>query len=286
MKQIYTNTSTPTPILPRPLELELFCIQIWNFYRNSGRNFVWRNVEDPYKVVVSEIMLQQTQTARVAQKYPQFIEIFPSFQSLAAASFLDVLSAWQGLGYNRRAKFLHQLAVRVVTVHNGKLPHLPEELVKLPGIGPNTAGSVAAFAYNVPTVFIETNIRSVFIHHFFKADEYIHDRHILPLVAATVDRLDARNWYYALMDYGVMLKQLHGNPSRKSAHHVVQSKFEGSDRQIRAQIIRELIAHPGLDFQSLQHVTQATEERLSRIIASMEKDAMIFSHDQRWSIAE
>ena len=142
-------------------KLQSFREFIWNFYALNKRDFAWRNVEDPYKVFISEIMLQQTQTFRVIEKYHEFIESFPKFQDLAQASLRDVLIVWQGLGYNRRGKFLHQSAQQIVTQHNAQLPTDPAILVDLPGIGPATASSLVAFAYNIPTVFIETNIRTV-----------------------------------------------------------------------------------------------------------------------------
>lgn len=187
-------------------------------------------------------MLQQTQTYRVEPKFEQFIATFSTFEMLAQATLAEVLSVWQGLGYNRRAKFLHQAAHIIVQKYDGILPDDPEILVELPGIGPATAASMTAFAYNKPTVFIETNIRAVFIHTFFPPDESsIADKVLLNLIEQTVDLANPREWYYALMDYGVYLKKLHKNPSRRSKKHVKQGVFEGSARQIRGKIIKFLI---------------------------------------------
>jgi len=218
---------------------------IYTFYRQNKRLFAWRDVENPYYVLISEVMLQQTQTHRVVDKFNQFIELFPTVEVLAAAPLGAVLAAWQGLGYNRRAKFLHQAAQRIVAQHHGVVPVNQEDLVLLDGIGPATAASIAAFAYNQPTIFIETNIRAVYIHHFFRGQEKVHDRDLLPLISASLDHQNPRQWYYALMDYGVMLKKMHKNPSRKSVHHTIQSRFEGSSRQVRGAIVRVLIAHTG-----------------------------------------
>lgn len=211
---------------------------IWNFYEQNKRDFAWRHVDNPYFVVVSEIMLQQTQTQRVITKYEEFIAAFPCFESLAAAPLRDVLNVWQGLGYYRRARFLYQLAQIVVHEYGGVLPQNPKILETLPGIGPNTAGSICAFAFNKPVVFIETNIRTVFIDSFFRDQESVSDKELLPLIEASIDHDNPREWYYALMDYGVFLKSRKVNPSRKSAHYSKQSKFEGSDRQIRARIVK------------------------------------------------
>jgi len=217
---------------------------IWDFYANNGREFAWRNIDNSYAIVVSEIMLQQTQTHRVAQKYELWLAEFPDFASLAQAPLRDILSVWQGLGYNRRAMALQKIAQRIVAEFDGELSSDPEVLITFPSIGPNTAASICAFAFNKPTVFIETNIRAVFIHSFFKDKKEISDKEIYPLVAQTVDKNNPREWYYALMDYGVFLKAQHTNPSRKSVHHAKQSKFEGSDRQVRGMMLRFLTAKP------------------------------------------
>lgn len=236
-----------------PAQIRKFQKIILDYYQTNGREFVWRAKITPYRVVVSEIMLQQTQTERVAKKFPEFIKLFPNFKSLARASTRDVLAAWQGLGYNRRAVALHKLARIVVSDDKGRLPTDPEILITLPGIGSNTAGSIAAFAFNQPTIFIETNIRSVFIHHFFPGAT-IHDRDLIPLIEKTIDRHSPRTWYYALMDYGVYLKKQFSNPSRRSVHHTQQSKFKGSNRELRGAIIRLLLKKP----QSLPQLTQTT----------------------------
>ncbi len=157
--------------------------------------------------------------------------------ALAAAPLIEVLSCWKGLGYNRRALYLKEIARIVIDQYAAKLPDSPDELVKLPGIGSNTAGAVAAFAFNRPVVFIETNIRSVFIHHFFPDTADVRDSRILPLVEATLDRDNPRVWYWALMDYGTMLKETTANPGRRSAHYSRQSPFPGSDREIRGAIL-------------------------------------------------
>lgn len=257
-------------------KIKSFTEFIWSFYALNKRDFPWRNVDDPYKVFVSEIMLQQTQTYRVIEKYYEFIEAFPTFNDLAQASLRDVLTAWQGLGYNRRGKFLHQSAQQIVGEYNGRLPDDPAVLVHLPGIGPATASSMVAFAYNITTVFIETNIRTVFIHSFFSGQEKVHDRDIMPLVAATVDKENPREWYYALMDYGVHLKKRYPNPSRKSAHHNKQSTFQGSDRQIRGMIIKMLTTqYPELERSQVIKNINRESDRVERILDELIAEKMI-----------
>lgn len=259
---------------------------IWSFYRNNGRLFTWRNNENPYAVVVSEIMLQQTQTYRVEPKFESFMLKFPSFEVLANAELSEVLTAWQGLGYNRRALALYTLAQRVVKEYNGQLPNDPAVLVTFKGIGPATASSICAFAFNKPTIFIETNIRSVFIHSFFKTQEQVSDKELLPLIEATLDHENPREWYYALMDYGVYLKKEKGNPSRKSKHYSKQSKFAGSDRQIRGAIIRAITIFKELSEQDLfNEVGKPEKTRFSRILTDLSQEGLVRKKDHVWVIS-
>jgi A/G-specific adenine glycosylase len=214
----------------------------------------WRETQNPYHILVSEIMLQQTQVERVLGKYPEFLARFPDFETLAQASWPEVYAAWQGLGYNRRALALKRLAQAVVEDWGGALPQGEGELRSLPGIGPATAGALLAFAFQQPAVFIETNIRRVFLHFFFSDREGVADREILPLVAETLDRERVRVWYYALMDYGAALRAAGPNPNRRSAHYSRQSPFTGSNREVRSRILRTLLAASALPVGEL-HVT-------------------------------
>jgi A/G-specific adenine glycosylase len=248
---------------------------IWDFYQHNRRDFAWRNIDNPYYVLVSEIMLQQTQTHRVIGKYEEFIAAFPNIQSLAASQLRDVINVWQGLGYYRRARFLHQLARIVVDEHGGILPQDAKALQTLPGIGAGTAGSLGAFAYNRPTVFIETNIRAVFIHCFFSDKQHVSDKELLPLIAATVDHDNPREWYYALMDYGVWCKAHYSNPSRKSAHYNKQSKFEGSDRQIRAHILKLVAEKEMVNHQAILNLINKETARVETIINKLVSERFI-----------
>lgn len=268
-------------------QIKKFQTKIWKYYQTNGRNFVWRQKITPYFVVVSEIMLQQTQTKRVAEKFPEFIKKFPNFKILANASTAEVIQAWQGLGYNRRALFLRELAKKVVNEYNGKLPNNPEELVKLPGVGKNTTGSIAAFAFNTPTIFIETNIRSVFLHEFFPDQTEVSDTELLPLIEASVSKDNPREWYYALMDYGVALKRANKNPSRASKHHTKQSKFIGSKRQIRGEILRRLTQGP-LSLQLLKKTINKLEsthfKELPLILGELTKEGFIELKNGKFSL--
>lgn len=218
---------------------------ILDFYERQGRDFPWRHTVNPYEILVSEIMLQQTQTERVLPKYLAWLKRFPDVQTLAAAPLADVLALWSGLGYNRRARFLQQ-ACRLISeriAKGGTFPDTADELDALPGIGPYTARAVCTFAFNKPEVFIETNIRSVYIFFFFPdaAGLEVKDSDLLYFIEKTLYRENPRLWYYALMDYGAALKKKVENPSRKSRHYTKQSRFEGSLRQARGAIIRQLV---------------------------------------------
>lgn len=267
------------------LELNSFINQIWDYYAKHGRIFDWRHEEDPYKIIVSEIMLQQTQTYRVAVKYLPFIKAFPIIQNLAQAPLKDVLSLWQGLGYNRRGMYLHQIAQKVVQEYAGIVPDDPAILVTFPGLGKATAASICAFAFNKPTCFIETNIRAVYIHFFFQGKTEVADTDIMPLIQATLDHKNPREWYYALMDYGVMLKKSIPNPSRKSAHHTTQSKFEGSDRQIRGMILKLLVkSEHGYTFEQLCNLIERPAERIKKAAEQLCKEKIIMLHGSLFTI--
>ncbi len=218
---------------------QAFTKQLYSFFKENKREFPWRKTSDPYHIMVSEYMLQQTQVSRVTEKYPLFLKTFPTIESLSSASKKEVLHAWQGLGYNRRVLYLHTAANKIVQEWKGTVPKDPSILQTLPGIGKNTAGSICAFAFNLPVIFIETNIRSVFIHTFFKKRKNVNDAEIIPLIGKMIDKKNPKKWYSALMDYGTHLKKEQKNPSRKSIHHIKQSSFKGSIREVRGHIIKQ-----------------------------------------------
>ena len=243
------------------------------------RDLPWRRTYDPYAIWISEVMLQQTQVSRVDGRWQRWLERFPTVDALAATAPSDVLEEWQGLGYNRRALSVHR-AAQAISEAGGVFPQDPKELVKLPGIGPATAAGICAFAFNLHGVYLETNVRTVFLHELYPQAEGVPDSELVPLVELTcpasveaaadvanvadavsvvnadsaanvVDaaaesdetELTPRSWYYALLDYGAYLKKTIPNPSRRSKSHVKQSRFEGSHRQKRAELLRVLLAH-------------------------------------------
>lgn len=259
---------------------------VLHYWSEHGRHDLpWRKTTNPYRIMVSEIMLQQTQVPRVIEKYREFLKAFPTISDLANVPLKDVLALWSGLGYNRRAKFLHEAAKMVLKEYNGRMPKTAEELEYLPGIGPYTARAIAAFAYNTKSTFIETNIRAVFLHHFFPKEENIHDRDLLPLIEKASEGMDARTWYGALMDYGSHLKQTTGNASRRSTHYVKQTTFKGSGRQLRGAVIRELLQETQTVLSIAKKVARTKEEVL-QILIQLQQEGMIQKHGTRFSIVD
>lgn len=248
---------------------------VWSFYKTHGRHDLpWRHTNDPYKILVSEIMLQQTQVSRVLPKYKTFIRKFPTIRTLAKAPLREVLALWSGLGYNRRAKFLHETAQIIVHKYNGKLPETQKGWEELPGIGVNTAAAISAYAYNQPVVFIETNIRTVFLYAFFQHSQLVLDATLAPIITQALPAHKAREWYWALMDYGSMLKRTIGNANQRSQYYSKQSSFRGSNRQLRGAIIKILLVGP----QSITALVRETKEprnRVTQILDTLKKDGLV-----------
>ncbi len=249
---------------------------VWDFYTKEARTKLpWRQTKNPYKIWVSEIMLQQTQVVRVIEKYKSFLDKFPTLESLAQASQGEVLKEWVGLGYNRRALFLKKGAEFVVKDLKGRFPKDIAELQKIPGIGHYSARAIATFAYNQKHSFVETNIRTVYFSHFFKNQENITDKEVLEIVEKTLPEKDFREWYYALMDYGSFLKKQGKGSNTKSKHYTKQSKFAGSDRQIRAAIVRYLTENGKTSFDDILKLP-FEEERVEIQTQKLLEEKMVF----------
>ena len=263
-----------------------FQTRVYRHYEREGRDLPWRKTTDPYKILVSEVMLQQSQVSRVVEKYQMFIRLFPDPESLAHAPLHNILSAWQGMGYNRRALSLKKSAQRIREFHSGMVPEDEESLLSLPGIGVATARAIQAFAFNKPVILIETNIRAVFIHHFFPEHTKVPDSAIYPLVARTLDAADPRKWYNALMDYGVHLKKLYGNPARLSAHYRRQAPFKGSIRQARGAILRVILEKMTISEGNLMEALSLEADQLSHILKTLEAEGLIVNRGGRVSIAQ
>ncbi len=276
--------TTTNGVLLVPSEVRAFRKKIYTYYRKYGRDLPWRKTLNPYHILVSEIMLQQTQVERVLEKYDEFIKAFPDFPSLARASLRKLITVWQGMGYNRRALALRSLAQTLMNEHHGKLPSDPEDLIALPGIGRYTAGAVAAFAFNQPVLFIDTNIRRVFIHTFLHDQENIKDEDILPLIQQTIDASDPRTWYNALMDYGAMLKREQINPNRRSAHYQRQSPFENSNRQIRGRILKVLVEESPLTRSQIMKKSGMDPERVKLNLVELSNEGFIKKQGKFFSL--
>lgn len=258
--------------------------RVRSYHRRRGRHDLpWRLTRDPWRILVSEMMLQQTQVPRVLERYAPFVERFPSPPALAEAPLREVLAAWSGLGYNRRARYLRESAAIVAGELGGLIPSDPEDLRRLPGIGHASAGAIAAFAFGLPVAFIETNIRAVFLHEYFPRRSGVPDREIMPHVERTLDRRDPRAWYYALMDYGVHLKRAAGNPSRRAARPAGQAPFEGSVRQARGRIVRALTGG-SVTRQELARLTGTAPERLETALAALAREGLIVERRGRFRI--
>jgi len=270
------------------MEIEEFQGIVYDFYHKAGRSFPWRESPNPWGVLVSEFMLQQTQTERVVGYYTRFLARWPSPQAMQEARLEEVLREWSGLGYNRRARYLRDCAGIITSKYQGIVPRTPEELRGLPGIGPYTAGAVPCFAYNEPQVFIETNIRSVILHFFFQGREDVKDREMLPILEKSLDRKDPRTWYYALMDYGVALKKVTPNPGRRSAHYKTQGGFEGSFRQLRGSLMRSLLAGgPGTPQEIFQGMDIPGEEKvLYQVLEDLKRDLLVAESEGIYRIRE
>lgn len=261
---------------------QVFQELVWGKGRELYRDMAWRRDTQPYYVLVSEIMLQQTQVSRVEVKFTEFIDQFPTIEKLASASLGDVLTVWSGLGYNRRAKFLWQAARQIIERFDGIIPADRSELLTLPGVGENTAGAILAYAFEMPVVFIETNIRTVYLHHFFTNCDSVADSKIRDIVAKTLDAKDPRGWYWALMDYGAWLKsQQHSHLSR-SKQYVKQAKLAGSMREMRGQILKAL-TQARLGVEELRAMF-GTDARFERALDSLFADGLIERTSQGWQL--
>jgi A/G-specific adenine glycosylase len=274
-----------SPLCPK--EISIFRRKVYRYSKLYGRSTLpWRKDYDPYHILVSEIMLQQTPVDRVIGKFSAFIGHFPDIKSLAGSPLNEVLVLWQGLGYNRRAAALRETAKIIVRDFDCIVPNSPEKLRMLPGIGPATAASIAAFAYNQPIAFLETNIRTVFIHHFFSGSDAVGDDEILPLAEATLDRRNPRRWYGALMDYGSALKKTVGNLSRNSIVYKKQTPFIGSPRQVRGALLRWLINNKEGTAGKIARDLEKKRTAVAALLDKLAEEGLLKKEGQHYRIAQ
>ncbi|MDO8571331.1 MAG: A/G-specific adenine glycosylase [bacterium] len=276
------------------MTIPVFQKMILLWYRENGRHDLpWRKTRDPYHILTSEIMLQQTQVDRVIPKYQSFLEKFPTIEMLASAPIPTLLKEWKGLGYNRRALYLQRAVQKIKNEHNGIFPRDVHAIQSLPGVGHYTARAVAAFSFNTPEVFIETNIRRIFIHFFFRGEEGVTDEDIFPYVRRAVWKKDPHAWYSALMDYGAVAMKDIPNPNKKSAHYVRQSRFEGSPRYARAKLVDYLLAKKsGENIVGMQAFFQTdtyllpygNTEKLKDLLQSLQREGFLERVGKRWRI--
>jgi A/G-specific adenine glycosylase len=226
------------------------------WYDNAHRDFPWRGVSDPYAVLVSEVMLQQTQASRVAERFPRFMRRFPTVEALAAASDADVLAEWSGLGYNRRALALHA-AARVVA-RDGWAAEV-EGLQRLPGVGPYTARAVASLALGIPVGVVDTNVRRWLLRRFSGPDQRRQLQALADALAATDRMMEVAAWTHASMELGAAVCRARsprcdvcpvaeGCPSRHAPTQVKvrrQPALRGSDRAYRGALLKRLSTTPG-----------------------------------------
>jgi A/G-specific adenine glycosylase len=248
---------------------------VLSYFKKSGREFPWRNTTDPYEILVSEVMLQQTQTERVVVKYAEFLKVFPTWKALSEATPVDVVKVWMGLGYYRRAFNLHKAAQSVCRDYGGKPPRNAEGLKNLPGVGPYTAAAVAAFAFGEPAPMIETNIRTVYLYTFYPQAQDVSDKEILVKVDETLYRKDPRIWFYALMDLGVELKKHTKGINHRSKHHVKQSKFQGSLRQVRAAVLRAIAEAGHIRRADLSRILSYDSDKIEAALMALESEGLI-----------
>lgn len=240
------------------------------------RDMPWRSDVRPYYVLVSELMLQQTQVARVIPKFEAFIKKFPDEKTLAQANLADVLKLWQGLGYNRRAKYLHDAARMIAREFGGKFPENEADILRLPGVGKNTAGAIRAYAFNQPAIFVETNIRTVYIHTFFKDNFAVDDKEIIELLESTIDRQNPRQFYQNLMDYGAYLKSSGVKNNAHSKHYKKQSPLKGSLREMRGEIIRRLSYDDENWRDGIEH-----DQRFDEALSGLVRDGLVVNKNKR-----
>lgn len=255
-----------------------FLKKLWKFHEENRRDLPWRNTTNPYRILVSEMMLQQTQVTRVLEKYKEFLKHFPTLEKLNQASMEQVLSVWKGLGYNRRAFFLKRIAKEIVENFKGKFPHDYTSLTALPGIGQSTAGALSALAFSKKVPFIETNIRAVILHDFFILSSSVNDKEIkatLESILVYVDEKDIREFYFALYDYGTHLKETLGKGKTelhtRSKHYKKQSTFEGSDRQLRSIILDLILKNKNISGKEIER----------KVIHAIETKGLSFSIDEK-----
>ena len=269
---------------------------ILHWYKKNRRSMTWRETCDPYKILVSEIMLQQTQVDRVRKKYDEFLKAFPDVATLARASRADVLRVWSGLGYNRRALYLHECAKTIVKDHAGKFPNTYDALIALPGIGRSTAGALLAFVFDRDVPMIDTNIRRILVRIFYKGKNMPNDKALYEFASDLIPKGRGRVWNYALLDIGATLcrarghslscplMQLHGRVG-DFVYKKPQQKFLGSRRYFRGQLLRMLVEQKSVSMAQAERELKLSESELHEVIEALKSERIIVCSRDRFRLA-
>jgi A/G-specific adenine glycosylase len=259
-------------------------LAVWEHYRLYKRIFSFRQTTNPYHILVSEMMLQQTQVERVEPKYEQFIKRWPTLEALSQASLSEVLQMWKGLGYNRRALALHSIATSSKQ-QSWQLPKTQIELLTLPQVGAATRAAIMVVAYQQKALYLETNIRRVLLYHFHPHQENVTDATLLAeLEELTEMQTDYKHWYYALLDWGAKLKTLVPNPNRRSAQYAKQSPFENSPRQVRAKVLFLLQEKGPLEKEKVGQHLPYEMDRIEKALKALEKEGFIVAQNSSYGI--
>ncbi len=262
-------------LLDAPKSYAPFVSYVLAFYGRHGRSFPWRESDDPYRIFLSEVMLQQTQTGRVLAKYQEFLTLWPALSDLAKAPFDLLLDRFRGLGYNRRARNL-KLAAMACEAWGYTLPCDEKRLLSLPGVGVATAAAILAFAYHVPSLYLETNIRRALIHSFHHGEDQVDDKSLREDLASMLSYVDdVKKWYYALMDYGALLKHLVPNPNLHSRGYRKQSPFHGSLRQVRGMLVHALSESGPLGGEAIYRMLPFEKERIDAALDGLVHDGIL-----------
>lgn len=251
--------------------------KILSWYSIHKRDLPWRKTTNPYYILLSEIMLQQTQVDRVIEKYNLFTNKYPNIQDLANANTAQLIKDWSGLGYNRRVIFLQKCAQAVLKEYQGKMPTTCEELLGLPGIGPYTAAAICSFAYNHEVPCIDTNIRRVLIHEL-KLKETIDQKELREIAKNAIPKNKSREWHNALMDYGssvLTVKKTGIKPIGK------QPKFKDSRRYYRGQVLKMLKENKSVTIPLLKKVFAKIENEIKDILKDLQRDGLIIVEKER-----
>ena len=264
-----------------PERIQEFQKKVFSFYKKYGRELPWRKTTDPYKILLSELMLQQTQVNRVILYYEKWISRWPTIHALASASLAEVLQAWMGLGYNTRAINLHKAARKIVAEFNNDVLEAMKQYKEIPGVGRYTSQAVQIFSTNANLVTVDTNIRRIFIKEF-NLPEKVSDKALWELAERCLPRGKSRDWHNALMDYGALFLTAKKTGIKPKTQ---QSQFEGSDRQIRARILRCLLKEK-MSLSELEKTVRIEQIRLRQILDKMMNEKIIMTKNNSYQLNE